>query len=194
MTRTGIVSAQQKEAVVTALWSYWSQRLVFAEYGTDISKDCIREWLEEIPAQEILAAMDIAAVEYVKLYADGTRDPLSCISAFDEIPAICRLQRTEADDYTGELYYVGGMARNRCNGPFDVEKAIDLLKAAKRRGASIEELSRIARTSNSWAEFSRTVAAAGRGKSVATQDSTQVFLGRPIKTPGCDLAKSPARP
>jgi hypothetical protein len=156
---------QQKEAVVTSLWSYWSQQLVFAEYGTEYSKDFIREWLRDHTAQEILAAMDIAAVEYVKFYADGTRDALSCISAFAEIPAILRLQRTEAADYAGELYYVRGIARNRCSGPFDLESAITLLKAAKQRGASVEELSRIARTSNSWTDFSRRVSAALRRRS-----------------------------
>jgi hypothetical protein len=165
-------SAREKEEIVTALWSYWSQCLVCAEYGSDFSKDCIREWLKEISPREILAAMEIAAVEYVKFYADGTRDPLSCISAFAEIPDVCRLHRTEFYDYAGELHYVRGMARNRCSGPFDLEKAITLLKAAKQRGAKIEELSRIARTSNSWAEFSSKVGAAvGPVRSVPAQSN-----------------------
>jgi hypothetical protein len=184
---------QQKEAAVIALWSYWSQRLVLAEYGSEFSKDCIREWLSDYPAQEIVAAMDIAAVEYVKLYADGTRDALSCISAFAEIPAILRLQRTEADDYAGELYYVRGMARNRCGGPFDLEKALTLLKTAKQRGASIEELSRIARTSNSWTEFSRRVAAAGHGGCVAALPKLTSATKHDSKALGCSVAPSLGR-
>ena len=186
MTKT----PQQKDAVVTILWAYWSQRLVFAEYGAEFSKDCIRQWLRDHCAQEILAAMDIAAVEYVKFYADGTRDALSCIGAFDEIPAILRLQRRETDDYAGELYYVRGIARNRCGGPFDLEKAITLLKAAKQRGASIEKLSRIARTSNNWNEFSKRVTVAGRDRFAAPLPKLASTAKHDHGVSSCDVVPS----
>jgi hypothetical protein len=101
--------------------------------------------------------MGIAADQYLRFTDEGTVTEESWEHAFGKIAGICSVERETKDDPAlRELFYIRGIARNRC-AYFKNREAMDLLKAAYSWDISLEWLREVARTCRSWTHFTATI-------------------------------------
>ena len=143
---------------VEMLCDYWNELApgwVVSEHG----KRNVKKWLSRYTIEEITTAMDKAATSYLQYNKEGKCTADSWSTAFSRIAGICRVDRMSKEQpELRELYYIRGIARNRC-GYFNDGWGIQLLKAAYSWGISIEELREVALSATSWTNFRQTIEA-----------------------------------
>jgi HNH endonuclease len=141
---------------VEMLCDYW-QGLAPGWVAKDHGKRSVKKWPNRYSIEELTTAMDKSAASYLEFNREGQRTSESWNTAFNKIPAICRLDRLakEQPDLR-ELYYIRGISRNR-TGYFNDGWAIQLLKAARSWGIGIEELQDVALSCSSWTIFRETI-------------------------------------
>lgn len=113
-----------------------------------------RKWLRTFGLQDLLAAADRAAEQYLKRDAGGKISHDSANLAWSRIPGVARILRLPPAEQ--ELYYIRGIAR-KCIG-FDRASQRDsdclqLMRAAHSAGADMEWLRELAKRSYNFTEF-----------------------------------------
>ncbi len=144
------------EDAVDSLATYWHERTPGFTVNAN-GRQNMRTWLRKFSMEELVHAMNVAAENYLKFKEDGTVTAESWELAFSKIPGICRVERASKDDPDlKELFYIRGIARNRC-GYFNDHQAMDWLKAARSWDISLEWLRDVARRCRSWTNFWTTI-------------------------------------
>ncbi len=125
--------------ILDRLCDFW-HKLALGYIVNDNSQQNIKKWLRKFSLDEIMSAMDIAAESYLKFNDNGSVTSESWEEAFAKIPGICRVEQDSKENPDlKDIYYIRGIARNRC-GYFDNHKALDWLKAARSWDIEIDEL------------------------------------------------------
>jgi len=134
------------------LCEYWHKHAPGYIINENGQKD-IKKWLHKFSIEEITFAMDVAADFYLKFNEDGSVTPESWGEAFVKIPGICRVERDSKENpELKDLYYIRGIARNRCEY-FNNQEALNWLKAARDWDVEMGELRQIACSCRSWTNF-----------------------------------------
>jgi hypothetical protein len=133
---------------------YW-QQLAPGFTTSQNGRNDLRQWIRKFSVQDVYAAMDVAAEQYLRFTKRGTVTLKSWGIAFGKIPGICRVERESAKDPDlKSLYYIRGILRNRLEGRYcDENEALAWLRAARSWSVSIENLRRVAQSSSSWTQF-----------------------------------------
>jgi hypothetical protein len=138
--------------VLDRLCEYWHEHAPGYTVNDNGQKH-IKKWLRKFSLDEITSAMDVAAESYLKFNEEGTVTSESWEEAFAKIPGICRVERDSKENPDLKtLYYIRGIARNRCNY-FNNQEALDWLKAARSWDVEMDELRQIACNCRSWTYF-----------------------------------------
>jgi hypothetical protein len=148
--------SELQEETVDRIAGYWAQKSPgFSPNQNGRRK--IKTWLRKFSVEELVYAMNVAAEAYLKFEDDGKVTEESWELAFGKIPGICRVERASKDDPDlKELFYIRGIARNRC-GYFVNHDAMNWLKAARSWDIPMERLREIACTCRSWTNFWTTI-------------------------------------
>lgn len=148
--KRGIVDLDN-EAVEQAA-TFWEELVGWGV--SDEGKRQLKRHIGKFGLSEVLDAMRVAVEVYVKFDAEGEALEESGEVAFKKIPSICATKRAEKEKpYLKDLYYIRGIARNRC-GYFKDWEAKELLDTAYSWGAATDELKHIACTTSSWSRWS----------------------------------------
>ncbi|WP_417913879.1 HNH endonuclease [Candidatus Electronema sp. JM] len=138
--------------ILDRLCDFW-HKLAPGYIVNDNGQQNIKKWLRKFSLDEIMSAMDIAAESYLKFNDNGSVTSESWEEAFAKIPGICRVEQDSKENPDlKDIYYIRGIARNRC-GYFDNHKALDWLKAARSWDIEIDELKQIACDCRNWSDF-----------------------------------------
>ena len=143
-----------EDQVVDQLASYWEEKtpgLVLS----DVGRQDLRKLVRKFGLSEVMEAMNIAADYYLRFDDEGNATPESFNIAFSKLGGICMNRRREREDPNiRRIYYIRGIARNRC-GYFDDRRALILLQQAVEAGADLDELEVHAKSVRSWSEWRR---------------------------------------
>jgi len=143
--------------VVSRLCDYWHE-LAPGYVPNDNGKNNLRKWLRKFSVEEIMAAMAISAEAYIEYKDDGRATSESWEKAFAKIPGICRVERASKEDpELKDLYYIRGIARNRCDYYFNNAEALEMLKVARSWDVPLEELRQIACSIKNWTNFRKKI-------------------------------------
>ncbi|HYE90632.1 MAG TPA: hypothetical protein VEA38_06430, partial [Terriglobales bacterium] len=113
----------------------------------------IRRMLHRYSVDDVTAATDISAKQYLRLGDDGKPTGESISKVFDFIWRIARVRHEERDKpYLREIFYTRGIVRRRC-GYFDESYALDLLLQAYELGAEMLLLKQMARECRNWSSW-----------------------------------------
>ena len=138
--------------ILNGLCEYWHDHAPGYNVN-DSGKKNIKKWLRKFTLGEITYAMDVAAEQYLKFEEDGKVTSESWEEAFRKIPGICRVERNSKENpELKDLYYIRGIARNRC-GYFNNYQALDWLKAARSWDVEMDTLREIACNCRNWTNF-----------------------------------------
>jgi DNA-binding transcriptional MerR regulator len=144
-----------REDVLCKICDYWNE-LAPGFVVNDTGKRKLSKWIRKFSLKEIIHAMDIAAEQYLIFDAEEEESVTSesWEKAFSKIPGICRVERESKDNpEIKDLFYIRGIARNRCQYYFDDAEALKLLKIARSWDVPLSELRDIAACSTSWTRF-----------------------------------------
>jgi len=115
------------------------------ERGRKEAKSLLRKY----GLNAVLDAMEIAADRYLEYADDGDPTPESCLEAWGKVKGICYYN--SQPDHHKKLAYIRGIVRNRM---YCVDwRCMKLLKDAYRAGASIEQLTDLAKSAPNWTEW-----------------------------------------
>ncbi len=146
-----------KQDVISRLCDYWHE-LAPGYVPNDNGKNNLKKWLRNFSVEEIMAAMSISAEAYIEYKDDGSVTSESWEKAFAKIPGICRVERASKEDpELKDLYYIRGIARNRCDYYFNDAEALEMLKVARSWDVPLEELREIACSINNWTNFRKKI-------------------------------------
>lgn len=108
----------------------------------DTGMNDVKKWVKKYEFPTLLEAIERAASQY---------DDLE--KAFTMVPRIAYYIEHPLKDWEQDLFYIRGIARNKCSNYFDNAKAIILLKEAYKLGVSIDELKDVAYNTRNWTDF-----------------------------------------
>jgi len=146
-----------QQDVTSRLCGYWHE-LAPGYKPNDNGKNNLKKWIRQFSVDEVMAAMDISAEAYIEYKDDGTVTSESWEKAFAKIPGICRVERASKDDpELKDLYYIRGIARNRCDYYFNNPEALEMLKIARSWDVPLEELRQIACSIKNWTNFKKKI-------------------------------------
>lgn len=117
---------------------------------TQSGMDQARKWLRKFQLNDLLAAADVAADQYLHRDDDGKPSHASVNLAWSKIPGIARVTKLPAAER--DLYYIRGILRNRLNY-VDEHEAMELLTDALDVGLDTDRLKRHARSVRNWSEW-----------------------------------------
>jgi hypothetical protein len=120
---------------------------------TETGKKTIRKLIKRFSFDEVAAAMNVAAEQYLERDGDGNVTLESAVLAFDRIGGIANVQRLErVEPGTKQMFYIRGILRNRLS--YCPEwKALALIKDAARNGVPLDLIAQAAREATSWTRF-----------------------------------------
>lgn len=120
---------------------------------SDYGRQQISKWLCEYSLEEVFAALDISATQYLT-YSEDAPDESSQSKAFSYIPKICKMRRVERDKpYMRDAFYVRGILRNRLSYVNEQTVLEDLDYAFHVANVNPEYVKRLAKSANSWTKF-----------------------------------------
>jgi hypothetical protein len=140
------------EDTVQSVRSYWEQLTPgWSVNDNGIAK--LRKWIQKFSVEEVLHAMDVAAVQYLQRNSDQRITQDSWEEAWSKIPGICRVDReSQTDPDARELYYIRGILRKRLSY-LNERDCMELMRAARSWDVSLQELRSIAVSARSWSRF-----------------------------------------
>ena len=145
------------EDVIKRLCDYWYE-LAPGYEANENGKNNLKKWIRKFSVEELMAAMNISAEAYLEYKEDGTVSSESWEKAFAKIPGICRVEQASKEDpEIKDLYYVRGIARNRCDYYFNNSEALEMLKVARSWDVPMEELRQIACSIKNWTNFRKKI-------------------------------------
>lgn len=113
----------------------------------------IKKWLKKFDLNLILDCMEISTNQYLTTHKNGDFTHTSVEKAFKYIERIAvNKQKGDKEPYMKDLYYIRGIMRNRFNYVND-NQAINYLKDAHLKGASIESLKSVVLDCKNWTSF-----------------------------------------
>jgi transcriptional regulator with XRE-family HTH domain len=134
--------------LIEQLSSYWSE-LVPDFTLNENGRKKLRKLKNEFEINEIMEAMRIAASSYIQ-FEDHKPTHDSVEIAWNKVGGICRIKRLEkTQPNLSRLYYIRAILKNRLSYLND-GLAIQLMKEAVDRNASIDSLEQLAKQTTSW--------------------------------------------
>jgi hypothetical protein len=136
------------EDAIRAICDQWKTLTKGQFFLNESGQQNARKLLAKYSLGEILDAMKVAAVEYMRI-VDGKFDHDSVNLAWSKVKGIAHNKKSGIDRH---VYYVRAIVRNRltyCNEWM----ALDLIKEASQLGASEETLKSIAVNATSWTDW-----------------------------------------
>lgn len=131
--------------------SYWEKLVPGWAVSADGVSD-IKKWVSKFGLDEVIESMKISAETYIEI-ADGRATDQSWNNAFDKVPRICSVRKTDQfSPELSELYYIRGILRNRFRG-CNQSYAIRQLRAAYGLGAAVESMKLMALRIESWNDW-----------------------------------------
>jgi hypothetical protein len=140
----------QDHPFLSKLADYWSELLDETYSFTENGKTALTKLLSDFSFDQIMKGMKIAVNQYVK-FVDGTPTQESVELAWNKVPGICYV--TFHKPHLKNLYYIRGIARNKCPYYFNDEDALQLLEAAYENGSDVDTLKKIAKQAHSWSQW-----------------------------------------
>lgn len=138
---------------VNKLAEYWNA-YIRGHHLNDVGNRALAKLLRLYSIDDICAAMDAAANQYLKFDQSGYPTSESCNLAFNRVGGICRMNRAaEENPDIPQLFYIRGILRNRIPGYFKPYVAMDYLKDARKCGVTIAELTDMAKSVHNWSQF-----------------------------------------
>lgn len=133
-----------KDTILFDLKNYWEE-LAPGFSITENGLKNLKKLLRDFNYNEIRTAMDISAEQYLEIKrGEETVTDSSWNLAFSKISRIAKVRKDSEDNPDlKELFYIRGILKNRVRY-FDASLAISLLKSAREKGVSVEDLKRIA--------------------------------------------------
>jgi HNH endonuclease len=129
----------------------WSQLTgcTFSETG----KKTIKKLIKRFGFDEVAAAMNIAADQYLERDGDGNAIFESALLAFDRIGGIAKVEQLEKrEPGARKIFYIRGILRNRLS--YCPEwKALAVIRDANKRGVPLEIIEQLAKEARSWTNF-----------------------------------------
>jgi hypothetical protein len=129
----------------------WSQLTgcTFSETG----KKAIKKLIKRFGFDEVAAAINIAADQYLERDGDGNVTFESALLAFDRIGGIAKVERLERlEPGTRQIFYIRGILRNRLS--YCPEwKALAVIKNANKSGVALEIIEQLSKEARSWTNF-----------------------------------------
>lgn len=140
-----------------SLWRQLAKGYRLGESGLTI----LAKWIKKYDLIELADAMRISTDQYLiypKVQEGDTKATAESVEkAFDYVPRIIsNKKKMEAKPYLKELYYVRGILKRRLSYVNDW-KSLDLLETAYLAGATVEELTEVAKTVRNWTIFVATM-------------------------------------
>ena len=128
---------------------HWKEGTTVSDYG----RQQISKWFGEYSLEEVFAAIDISATQYLA-YSEGAPDTDSQSKAFAYIPKICKMRRVEREKpYMRDALYVRGILRNRLSYLNEQTVLEDLDYAFHVANVNPEYVKGLAKRANSWTKF-----------------------------------------
>ena len=127
----------------------WAEGTTVSDYG----RQQISKWLGEYSLEEVFAAIDISATQYLT-YCEGVPEKDSQSKAFTYIPKICKMRRVEREKpHLRDALYVRGILRNRLSYVNERTVLDDLDYAFHVANVNPEYVKHLAKHANSWTKF-----------------------------------------
>lgn len=146
------------EQKIDNLCAYWAD-FTPGRGVSEIGRKNLKTWLRRFSLEEVLAAMDIAANQYLEKDNSGAVSAESWNLAFGKIPGICVVKRRDREvPDQKERYYVLRIIKNRFRMSDRYTGTImDWLNAARSWCVPWETLTEIAKKAQDWKEFAESV-------------------------------------
>lgn len=136
------------DSVTEQLSQYWSE-LVPGYLLSEKGLRGLRSLRRRFEVGELIFAMRVAADQYLA-YEDGKPTQESVELAWNKVGGICAIRRQEQENPAlSRIYYVRGILRNRLSYCDEV-LALQLLRKAIEKGASVESLEQHAKEVRNW--------------------------------------------
>jgi hypothetical protein len=117
---------------------------------TQAGREKLRRWLRRHGLAEVLAAMRIAAEQYIRYDDNGGLTKESTEYAYGKVGGVCQVAAAaETMPYLRDVFYIRGIIRNTLSYVND-RQAKEYLIDAFEAGADAETLRAIARDARSW--------------------------------------------
>lgn len=153
--REGIKSIEEEK--IKILKNKWSELSDNSFILNELGEKDLKKMLKKFDLNLILDCMELSFEQYVAKDKDGEFDYGSINKAFNYVGRICTTKSREQEEpYLKDLYYIRGILRNRL-AYLNEWKALQYLKDAYQKGASIESLKEIAIEVKNWTQFSVTM-------------------------------------
>jgi hypothetical protein len=124
---------------------------------TDRGMEDIAHWLIKYGLAVVLESTDEALGQYLIQAEEGGYTEESCNKVFSYIPRICSVKSREGDDPNRrQLLYIRGILRNRLSY-VDERLAINAMRNALSAGATLDELTDLARDVRNWTQWTNAV-------------------------------------
>lgn len=124
---------------------------------TQHGRDSIRKWLKRFSEQEIMEAMVASFETYVTRDEEGQATADSLGKAFDFVPRVAAVRKSEADKpHLKKLYYIRGILRNRLRYIRDPD-CLELMEEAVQCDIDLVWLEGFAKRVSSWSAFRRSL-------------------------------------
>ncbi len=151
--KRGLAGLQEQE--ITSVAEIWSDHAVGYSLN-ETGLRSLRRHLKKFGARLVIDAIEAASLQYMVTNDDGGMTQESIEKAWRMVPRICTIKKQEGDKpYLRDLYYIRGIVRNRFPDEVVLWHAAQLLEEAICAGASIEELTRIAKGAAWWSHWKR---------------------------------------
>lgn len=124
---------------------------------TESGRRSIKKWIKNFNFDLLLDCMEISVEQYLQYNKEGKPTKESVEKAFKYIPRIAaRKTKGDEEPYMKDLYYIRGIMRNRYSYVNEWQ-AMEYLKQAYLKGASIEGLKQVVLDCRNWTQFSNAV-------------------------------------
>ena len=144
------------EEVINRLSDFWSEQVPGYSLNENGIKG-LKQLKKRFEIDEIMAAMKIAADQYLKYDENGHPTKESVEYAWKKVGGICNTRRQERDKpYIQRLYYIRGILRNRLSYINEL-LALQLLQKAMELDASLDSLEQHAKAVKNWTQWRQAV-------------------------------------
>ena len=150
--RKGMVKIRRSQLI--GIIDFW-QDLVPGIYLNDDQKRVLLSLMNKYSSDEIRSSMRAVAKEKLQRQTDETLTKDAHDVAFEKIPETCiRNSKAKKNHEIEELYQIHDVLKERLQGFFDSDRAIQWLNYARSWEVNTEELAHMALKVTNWTQFS----------------------------------------
>ncbi len=144
------------DEIIKQISDFWSEQ-VPGYYLNENGIKGLKKLKRRFEIDEIMAAIKIAAEQYLKFDKNGTPIKESVEYAWKKVGGICNTRRQERyKPYMKRLYYIRGILRNRLTYVNEL-LTLQLLQKAVELGANLDSLEQNAKSVKNWTQWRQTL-------------------------------------